>query len=229
MVLTEFAYETGSSVSQAPLLSVRDLAKRYGRHDVLTGVDFEIATHSMVGIQGENGAGKSTLLKCLIGMIHADRGAVEVDGRIGFCPQEPTLIPLLTVGEFLRLMAAGYHLPRARAMERTGELLDLFGATKYADTRIDRLSGGTRQKVNLISALLHDPDLLLLDEPYQGLDYETYLTFWTYAEQFRDRGGSVVVVSHMHTEQYRFDRLLVLTGGAVEDAEVPPGRRVGER
>lgn len=78
-------------------------------------------------------------------------------------------------------------------MRRSADLRDRFGSAKYATERIDRLSGGTRQKINLIAALLVDPDVLVLDEPYQGFDYETYLTFWEFAEQARTAGRSVLV------------------------------------
>jgi len=200
-------------------VAVRSLAKRYGRRRVLVDVSFTVERSALVGIEGENGAGKSTLLKCLVGLLRPDAGEVRVHGRIGYCPQEPMLMETLTVEEQLRLFGAGYGLSPDEHAGRAARLLERFHATKYAATRVDRLSGGTRQKVNLIGALLPTPDVLVLDEPYQGFDYDTYLTFWDYAEQFRAEGGAVVVVSHMHAEKHRFDAMLRLAEGAIEAEE----------
>ena len=123
------------------------------------------------------------------------------------------MIESLTVGEQLILFGAAYRLPARELERRSAELLETFNCTKYARTRISRLSGGTRQKANLIASLLHSPDVLVLDEPYQGFDYETYLTFWDFTERFRDSGRSVVVVSHMHSEKERFDAMIDLVDG----------------
>lgn len=205
-------------------VEVRSLAKRYGRRKVLVDVSFTVPPALLVGVQGENGAGKSTLLKCLVGLLKPDHGEVVVRESMGYCPQEPLLMESLTVAEHLRLFAAGYGLRPDAASARAAELMDTFGCAKFATTRVDRLSGGTRQKVNLIGALLHTPRVLVLDEPYQGFDYDTYLRFWTYAEEFRSAGGSVVVVSHMHSEKDRFDAMLDLVEGRV----VASGPKAGE-
>lgn len=198
-----------------PALAASGLVKSYGRRKVLRGVSFTVPHGLLVGIEGENGAGKSTLLKCLVGLLRPDAGQVRSGGVIGYCPQEPALMDLLTCREQLLLFGAGYRLSREETMRRAGELMEHFGCARYAGERIDRLSGGTRQKINLIAALLADPDLLVLDEPYQGFDYETYLTFWDYADQARKAGRAVLVVSHMHTEKDRFDAMLVLRDGTV--------------
>jgi ABC-2 type transport system ATP-binding protein len=208
-------------------VAVTALAKRYGRRQVLVDVSFEVAPATLTGIEGENGAGKSTLLKCLVGLLRPDTGTVAVRGTIGYCPQEPLLMEALTVREQLRLFGAGYGLRPEESAARASELMATFGCGKYADTRIDRLSGGTRQKVNLIGSLLHTPDVLILDEPYQGFDYETYLTFWDYAQTFRGDGGSVLVVSHMHAEQGRFDAMLRLADGRIGPEAGVPGSPAG--
>lgn len=219
--------EVDAPVTRAPrpaTVEVRSLAKRYGRRTVLVDVSFTVPPALLVGVQGENGAGKSTLLKCLVGLLKPDRGEVVVRNSMGYCPQEPLLMESLTVDEHLRLFAAGYGLRPDAAAARASELMDTFGCAKFAGTRVDRLSGGTRQKVNLIGALLHAPRVLVLDEPYQGFDYDTYLRFWSYAEEFRSAGGSVLVVSHMHSEKDRFDAMLDLVDGHV----VASGPKAGE-
>lgn len=206
------------------MITVRGLAKRYRRRRVLEDVSFTVPRGMLVGIQGENGAGKSTLLKCLVGLLKPDAGQIMLDGRVGYCPQDPSLIESLTLKEQFQLFGAGYGLTPGRVADRSRELMNEFGCAKYETTRVDRLSGGTRQKVNLIAALLHQPDLLVLDEPYQGFDYETYQHFWDYTERFRTAGGSVIVVSHMHTELARFDAMLDLAAGQVTAS----GRRAGD-
>lgn len=203
------------SIDGPAAIRVRSLAKRYRRRRVLIDVSFTVAPGMLIGIEGENGAGKTTLLKCLVGLLRQDAGEVEVRGTVGYCPQEPLLMQTLTVLEHLRFFGAGYGLHPDRSAARSAELMETFGCAQYAGTRIDRLSGGTRQKVNLIGALLHTPGVLILDEPYQGFDYDTYLTFWSYAERFRRDGGSVLVVSHMHSEKDRFDSILDLVDGRV--------------
>lgn len=197
-------------------VEVRGLRKSYGRTAVLRDLDLTVHAGQMVGIEGENGAGKSTVLRCLVGLLRPDRGDVAVHGRLGYCPQEPTLVDTLTPQEVLRLFAAGYGLDEQTFRRRVGDLMERYGCTRFAQTRVDRLSGGTRQKVNLIAALLHDPLVLVLDEPYQGFDHDTYLTFWHHVEELRSAGGAVVVVSHMHTEQHRFNVLLRLRDGRLE-------------
>lgn len=195
------------------VIEVERIAKRFGRREILRDISFRVPAQALIGIQGENGAGKSTLLKCLVGLLKADGGSVRSRGRMGYCPQEPSLLTMLTGREHLDLFGAGMGMPPRDVGNRIGELAETFGCSRYLDTRIDRLSGGTAQKFNLIGSLLNDPALLVLDEPYQGFDYETYTRFWEFTDEFRDGGGSVLVVSHMHSELSRFDAMIDLRDG----------------
>jgi ABC-type multidrug transport system ATPase subunit len=191
-------------------VSVQGVTKSYGRHPVLRGVDLEVAPGTLVAVVGENGAGKSTLLQILAGTLAADGGTVSVRGRIGYCPQEPVLNGGLTVDQHLRYFAAAYRLP---SLDRGEELLELLGFGDYRARAVEELSGGTRQKLNLTLALLHDPEVLLLDEPYQGFDWETYLRFWQLVDDLRGRGRSVVVITHLVFEEERFDCIYALRDG----------------
>jgi ABC-type multidrug transport system ATPase subunit len=101
-------------------------------------------------------------------------------------------------------------------VRRAEELMALLRFERYADTRVDALSGGTKQKLNLTLAVMRDPRVLLLDEPYQGFDWETYLRFWDLAEDMRSRGCAVLVIAHVVFDQKRFDQLYQLAGGGVE-------------
>jgi ABC-type multidrug transport system ATPase subunit len=195
------------------VIEARDVHKAYRRHPVLRGVDLEVPRGALIAVIGENGAGKSTLLRVLAGTLAADAGAVTVRGRLGYCPQEPVLNGALTVDQHLRYFAAAYGLTDRR---RADELLDALGFAAYRGRTVEELSGGTRQKLNLTLALVHDPDVLLLDEPYQGFDWETYLRFWTLVETLREHGSSIVVITHLVFEEERFDRLYELRDGRAE-------------
>ena len=197
-------------------IQTRGVAKAYGRREILRGVDLDVPAGSLVAVVGENGAGKSTLLKILAGTLDADAGAVEVRGRLGYCPQEPVLNGALTVEQHLRYFAAAYRLESRR---RGDELLETLHFGAYRSTAVEALSGGTRQKLNLALALVHDPDVLLLDEPYQGFDWETYLRFWGLVDELRERGRSVVVITHLVFEEERFDRLYELREGRAVERE----------
>ncbi|WP_019065227.1 ABC transporter ATP-binding protein [Streptomyces prunicolor] len=200
----------GSTPVPTPALQARDIRKSYGKHPVLRGADLTVTPGQLVAVVGENGAGKSTLLKILAGTLPADSGEVTLSGALGYCPQDPVLNASLTVDQHLRYFAAAHRLPD---LDRGRELVRLLGYEQYGASPASKLSGGTRQKLNLTLALLHDPDVLLLDEPYQGFDWETYLRFWDLVEDLRARGKAIVVITHLVFEQERFDLLADLTDG----------------
>ncbi|KAF4407685.1 MULTISPECIES: ABC transporter ATP-binding protein [Streptomyces] len=199
------------------VLEARDVHKSFRAHHVLRGADLRVAPGQLVGVVGENGSGKSTLLKTLAGTLPADRGEVRLSGSLGYCPQVPVLNHNLTVGQHLRYFAAAHRLP---GLDRGRELIRRLGYEQYEEKPAGELSGGTLQKLNLTLALLHDPDVLLLDEPYQGFDWETYLHFWDLVEDLRERGRAVVIITHLVFEQDRFDRLEDLVGGRLEPRTV---------
>ncbi|MFF7074555.1 ABC transporter ATP-binding protein [Streptomyces pseudovenezuelae] len=213
---------TGSTPAPPPALQARDLHKSYGRHHVLRGADLTVARGRLVAVVGENGAGKSTLLKALAGTLPVDRGRIILSGTLGYCPQDPVLNGSLTVAQHLRHFAAAHRLSD---LDRGHELVHLLGYERYDQTVVDELSGGTRQKLNLTLALLHDPDVLLLDEPYQGFDWETYLRFWDLVEDLRARDKAVVVITHLVFEQDRFDVLADLVDGRLSLRTAAEGGR----
>jgi ABC-type multidrug transport system ATPase subunit len=202
------------------LLEARDVRKSYGRHQVLDGVDLAAGPGQLVAVVGENGAGKSTLLKILAGTLAADGGTVRLVGTLGYCPQDPVLNDNLTVDQHLRYFAAAYRLASLR---RADELAGLLGYARHGREPAGALSGGTRQKLNLTLALMHDPDVLLLDEPYQGFDWETYLRFWDLVADLRARLKAIVIITHLVFDQDRFDLLADLSGGRLI-RRVPPGK-----
>jgi ABC-2 type transport system ATP-binding protein len=203
-------------------LQATGVVKRYRRRTVLDGADFHVDRGEAVAIIGENGAGKSTLLKLCAGLLAPDAGTIRRDGRVGYCPQEPGVVDLLTAGQHLLLFGAAAGLPRAEARRSGRALLESFGFPLDEKAVAKDLSGGTRQKLNLALALLGDPDVLLLDEPYQGFDMGSYVDFWAHVDSWRDEGRAVVVVTHLLTELDRVDRVVEVRGGTahVENTEV---------
>ena len=195
------------------ILSARNLYKSFGKNHILEGLDLEVAPGKLYGIVGENGSGKSTLLKILVGQWRPNRGEVIVHDKIGYCPQKVTLFPHLTVDEHFSFFAAAYRLKSEVLQENKQHLTEYFSFGKYLNEKVAYLSGGTAQKLNLCLALLHNPKLLILDEPYNGFDWDTYLKFWEYVGKLRNENCSLLIVSHFITEKQLFDRIFTLENG----------------
>jgi ABC-type multidrug transport system ATPase subunit len=203
------------------LLRAEDIHKSYHRGipprrktvQVLDGAELMVCRGELVGLVGENGSGKSTLMQVIVGLLASDTGNVWHEGRLGYCPQQPMVWEKLTVDEHFELFARAYGLQES-ARERSIEgLLEELQFARYRGHRVEELSGGTRQKLNLALALMHEPAVLLLDEPYSGFDWETYLRFWELSERRRDEGMGILIVSHLLAERERLDRVYELHHG----------------
>jgi len=197
----------------AALLSARGIGMRFGRRCVLDDVTFDLAPGRCVGVVGENGAGKSTLLRILVGLLRPTSGRVERHARLGYCPQAPLVFDGLTVDENFRWFAAAYGLEHDQWRATAERLLARLDFARERRQLTGVLSGGTRQKLNLAIALLADPEVLVLDEPYAGFDWDTYQRFWVLADELRADGRAIVTVSHFVFERERFDRVLVIRDG----------------
>ena len=190
---------------------------RYDEFWALTDVSLEIEEGTTYGLVGENGSGKSTFMKILVGELAADAGTVEHVGRLGYCPQEPVVYERLTCDEHFELFGHAYRMSPADKLASRRRLYETLGFTRYASTRADQLSGGTLSKLNLGLALLADPEVLLLDEPYAGFDFDTYLKFWDLVAERRAAGRSVLIISHFVVDEHRFDRIVQLHDGITRD------------
>lgn len=194
----------------SPALIATGVSKRFGRRTVLEGACLQARAGQAVAIVGENGAGKTTLLRICAGLLVPDTGTVEVRGRIGYCPQDPGVLDLLTVAEHLELFGRAMDLPPQAALAAGHQILAELRFPAGDKTVASHLSGGNRQKLNLTLALLGDAGVLLLDEPYQGFDYGTYVNFWDLVDAWRQAGRVVVVVTHMLAELTRVDHIVEL-------------------
>jgi ABC-type multidrug transport system ATPase subunit len=208
---------------ERPALAVRGVEKSFHRGiwplrrkiEVLKGATLEVRAGELVGLVGENGSGKSTLMQIIVGLLKRDEGAVERPERLGYCPQLPMVWEKLKVDEHFELYGRAYGLDDEQRERAVVGLLEELQFAKYRSYRVEELSGGTRQKLNLALALMHEPELLLLDEPYSGFDWETYLRFWEMSEVRRDAGMGILIVSHLLAERERLDRMYELCEGQI--------------
>ena len=188
----------------------RNLDKSYRGRRVLDSVDVELRDGEAVLLMGPNGSGKSTLLRILAGLLAPDRGEVMVDGRIGYAPQDGGLLDQLKPAEHFALFGRPRGLTREEAVQEGRRLAEQLGWDALRAPVAGALSGGTRQKLNVVLAALGEPDVLLLDEPYQGLDLDSVQRFWELLWDWRDGGRCAFVVSHAHDAIERADAVLEL-------------------
>jgi ABC-2 type transport system ATP-binding protein len=227
----------GVSVSQ-PRLRVHGLAHRFGALRVLDGLSVDVAPGEIFGLLGPNGSGKSTTLRVLTGMLVPDAGVIELDGarvapggrplrqRMGVVFQSGSLDPRLTARENLALSAALYGIAGKDATARIDELLAFTALTDRARDAVGDFSGGMRRRLELARALLHEPDLLLLDEPTTGLDERFFRQTWERIEALRARRGlTVLLTTHRSEEAERCDRVAVIDRGRVIAVDTPDALR----
>ncbi len=199
-------------------LAAEDVHKRYGRKHVLRGATFDAHAGELVAILGENGSGKSTLLRILAGMGELDSGSVERNGRVGYCPQEQVLYPHLTIDEHFELFGRAYDLADDEVRARGDRLAERFEFGNHRREIVENLSGGTKQKLNLSLALLHDPAIVLLDEPYGGFDIASYRGFIAWADEAKREGRCIVVIAHLVLDENIFDNIFHLRDGRIHGA-----------
>lgn len=204
-------------------ITLAGLEKRFDDVEALAGVDLDVTGPEILGLAGPNGSGKTTLIRCVLGLLRPNGGTVEVDGttarqldsadraRIGYMPQGEALYDDLSVRGNVAFFARLYGVEnRPAAVDRALELVDLVGRSEAA---IAELSGGMVRRTSLACAVVHEPDLLVLDEPTVGLDPELRATMWEAFRDWRDAGRTVIVSTHYLGEVDRCDRVLFLRDG----------------
>jgi ABC-2 type transport system ATP-binding protein len=210
------------------MLQAQHLVKRFYGVTVVNDVSFEVRRGEVVGYLGPNGSGKSTTAKMLTGLLDTSAGTVFFDGhdvtrdpvrfrrRLGYVPEEPILYTFQSAIEYLELVGRLRELPSAHLAKKIGALLELFGLTYAANQDIGSFSKGMKQRVMLIAALLHDPDVLILDEPDSGLDVTTTLVLRELLTALARRGKAVLYSSHvLEFVEKTCDRVLVIHQGRI--------------
>ena len=218
----------------SPAVEVQNLVCRYGQRLALRGISFSVAPGEIFGLLGPNGGGKTTLFRVLATLFVPDEGQARVfdldvtrdsaaiRSRIGVVFQNQSLDRRLTAAENLLHQGHLYGLRGGALRRRIDEVLERAGLAARRDDVVDTLSGGLRRRVELAKALLHQPDLLLLDEPGTGVDPRARLDFWDYLQTLRrDSGVTVLLTTHLLEEADKCDRLAVLDEGRIAGAGTP--------
>ena len=229
-------------------LRIDDLYKRFGERQVLNGFSLQVERGEVVGLLGPNGCGKSTVLNIICQLLQADAGQVQLMGqpmmekstharaRIGHCAQESALYPDLFPQENIQFFARLYGVPVAQRSARVAEVMERFSLVPYRATRTGLLSGGWQQRLSLAVALVHRPELLVLDEPTVAVDVQARMDLWRLIEGLRDSGTTILLTSHHLAEVQRLcNRVALMRDGKVAaEGSVPelisrvPGQAVAK-
>ncbi|QCS48890.1 ABC transporter ATP-binding protein [Picosynechococcus sp. PCC 11901] len=207
------------------MLKINNLTKAYGQRPVLQGLDLWIDTGEIYGLLGPNGAGKTTTINILCNLLQADGGAIEIAASplseatkkiIGVAPQENLLYKTLTCAENLRFYGRIYGLSKQACQAQIGACLEAVGLGDRHGAPVETLSGGMQRRMNIAIALMHRPQLLILDEPTTGLDIETRYEIWQLIQRLRDEGMTILLTTHLLDEAQRLcQRIGILKGGQI--------------
>ncbi len=216
------------------LLNVRGLTKNYGERRAVDGVSFQVQAGQTVGLIGPNGAGKSTTVSMICGLLRLDAGGVELDGvaigpgpsavkrMIGYVPQDLALYEDLSARENLRLFAALYGITGKAMTQRCDDVLALVSLGERARDKPSTFSGGMKRRLNIAAALMHDPQLLILDEPTVGVDPQSRNAIFDTLEKLKSMGRSLIYTSHYMEEVERLaDHIVIIDHGKVLADESP--------
>lgn len=211
-----------------PIIRIQNLNKFYGSKHVLKDISIDIEPGQVIGYIGPNGAGKSTTVKILAGLLSDFSGDVFVKGidirknpvavksLIGFVPELAELYDVLTPNEFLSLMGSLYNLPEEVVEERANRMLDAFGLAGNMNQRMDSFSKGMKQKVLITSGLLHNPEIIILDEPLSGLDANSVIIVKEIIDKLAKSGKTIFYSSHMMDVVEKVsDRIILIDQGRV--------------
>lgn len=214
-------------------VEVRDLTKEYHDHRkgvvrAVNGVSFTCGQGEVFGLLGPNGAGKTSTLRIISTILKPSHGSVSVAGfdvvekpdqvrrNLGFLSNDTKLYPRLTPKEVVRLFGRLYDIPKDKLERRINELMELLDMKEFADVWCEKLSTGTQQKACIARAVVHDPPVIILDEPSSGLDVPTVRTVHNFIREYRNRGKCIVFSTHVMSEAQKMcDRIAVINHGKI--------------
>lgn len=215
------------------MIEIKNVKKKYGKHTVLSGVDFTVEPGEIVGILGENGSGKSTLLTILAGLQKPNSGFFNIDGKdllkntklrnelVAYVPQETPLIIELTAWDNLRM----WYKPDRLKKELQDGFLAMLGIDQFIKVPVNQMSGGMKKRLTIGCAINSRPKLMLLDEPTAALDLVCKERIYTYFEQFKRQGGSLIIATHEVQEIELCDKCFILKEGKLVpykyDGDIP--------
>ena len=218
----------------AAAVFIKNLRKSYGDVQAVKDISFTVQPGEIFGLLGPNGAGKTTTIRCLCTLAKPDGGEIKVGGvsaltnpkavrqRLGYVSQGVAIDKVLTGRELLKLQAALYHLPQKFIGDRINQLIEVLGLQDYADKKIGTYSGGILKRLDLAAGLLHQPEVLVLDEPTVGLDIESRMVVWEFLQNLKAAGTTVLITSHYLEEiDALADRLAIIDRGVVIDEGKP--------
>jgi ABC-2 type transport system ATP-binding protein len=216
------------------IIEVEGLVKHYGEVKAVDGVSFGVEEGEIFGLLGPNGAGKTTLMEILCGLRRFDEGKVtikeldlvknsyKVRSLIGFCPQETLLYDLLNVRENLAFSASLYSLSRKRFKERVEFSSKVLGVGEFLNRKVEKLSGGMKRRANLAASIIHDPPIVILDEPTVGFDPTIKRDFWELIRNLKSDGKTVLLSTHdMYEADEICDRVAIMEKGKVAALDKP--------
>jgi ABC-2 type transport system ATP-binding protein len=216
------------SMNDSVIISVIDLKKLFGDVKAVNGISFEVKKGEVFGLLGPNGAGKTTTIKLLLGLLEPDEGNIKVLGlnpetdevqiksRIGYVSEEPLIFKSLTPKDLFNFVASIRNLNADRTTERAQEYLESLGALEYYDQLVATLSHGNKQKIQIISSILHEPDLLILDEPLAGLDAKSVKVVKEILDIHIENSGAVLFSTHiMQIAEELCDRIAIMNKGKI--------------
>jgi ABC-2 type transport system ATP-binding protein len=211
-----------------PMLEIKNLVKKYGHTTAVDTVSLSIPKGSFFGLLGPNGAGKSTIIHCITGISQPTSGQILIDGtdvvkeykkartKVGLSPQEFNVDIFSTPRQLMDFMGGYYGIKNPLRMERVNELIKRFDLEKHADMRFQKLSGGLKRRAMLGRALVHTPDLLILDEPTTGVDVEQRHDLWAYLKEMNGRGKTIILTSHYLEEiQHLCNDIAIINHGRI--------------
>jgi ABC-2 type transport system ATP-binding protein len=223
------------------MIEAQDLTKKYEGLTAVDDLNIGIKKGEVFGFLGPNGAGKTTSIKMMVGLLRPTSGKVIVNGKdikkiekgtIGMCPQELMLWENLTCKESLNLMADMYEVPKNIRDPRVQKLLDDLFLTEKADTVVSKLSGGMKRRLNLALAVIHEPEIVVLDEPSEGLDPQSRRVLWNYIRAMRDvEGKTVILTTHIMDEADQLsNRIAIIDHGKLIRLDTPANlkKEIGE-
>ncbi len=218
--------------TDAYALQVQGLTKRYGDLVAVDDLTLQIKKGEIFGFLGPNGAGKTTAINMMVGLLSPTGGAVLINGQdrarvpkrsVGVCPQEPVLWEELTCAENLTVIGDMYDLPRAVTNERVRSLLADLALSEKANVRVSQLSGGMKRRLNVALAVIHNPDIVVLDEPSAGLDPQSRLLLWDFVRSLKNKEGkTIILTTHVMQEADALsDRVAIIDHGKLLELDTP--------